>query len=125
MRYGNRDQIRSTVCNYLYGSPRGRFSRNTYKKPWLWWRYIDDIFMIWQHGEDELKIFLKKLNNFHPSIKFTCEYSREKVNFLDVQVIVREGNVQQMFSKLTVINTSTLHHVIHTTVLNRYLIVKH
>ena len=50
------------------------------KKPWLWWRYIDDIFMIWQHGEDGLKIFKKKLNNFHPSIKFTCEYSREKVN---------------------------------------------
>ena len=49
--------------------------------------------MIWQHGEDELKIFLKKLNNFHPSIKFTFEYSREKFNYLDVQVIVREGKL--------------------------------
>ena len=49
--------------------------------------------MIWQHGEDELKIFLKELNNFHPSIKFTCEYSREKVNYFDVQVIVREGKL--------------------------------
>ena len=19
-------------------------------KPWLWWRYIDDIFMIWEYG---------------------------------------------------------------------------
>ena len=54
------------------------FLENT--KPWLWRRYIDDIFMIWQHGTDELKIFLDKLNNFHPSIKFTCEYSCEKVN---------------------------------------------
>ena len=49
--------------------------------------------MIWQHGEDELKIFLDKLNNFHSSIKFTREYSREKVNHLDVQVIVREGKL--------------------------------
>ena len=49
--------------------------------------------MIWQHGEDELKMFLKKLNNFHPSIKFTCEYSCGKVNYLDVQVIVREGKL--------------------------------
>ena len=49
--------------------------------------------MIWQHGEDELKILLEKLNNFHPSIKFTCEYSCEKVNCLDVQVIVREGKL--------------------------------
>ena len=47
--------------------------------------------MIWQRGEDELKIFLDKLNSFHPSIRLTCEYSREKVNHLDVQVIVREG----------------------------------
>ena len=49
--------------------------------------------MIWQHGEEELKIFLKKLINFHASIKFACEYSRENVNYLDVQVIVREGKL--------------------------------
>ena len=55
------------------------FLETIIKKPWLCWRYIDDIFMIWQHVEDELKIFLKKLNNFHPSIKFACEYSHEKV----------------------------------------------
>ena len=76
-----------------------RFLRNVLekksnKKTWLWWRYIDDIFMIWQHGEDELKLFLEKLNNFHPSIKFTCEYSHEKVNYLDVQVVVREGKLR-------------------------------
>ena len=23
------------------------------EKPLVWWRYIDDIFMIWQHGERE------------------------------------------------------------------------
>ena len=21
----------------------------------IWWRYIDDIFLIWEHGEDSLK----------------------------------------------------------------------
>ena len=45
--------------------------------------------MIWQHGEDERKIFTNKLSNFHLYVTFTCEYSREKVNYLDVQVIVR------------------------------------
>ena len=44
-------------------------------KPWLWWRYIDDIFMIWQHGEEKLKEFLELLNAAHPTIKFTAEYS--------------------------------------------------
>ena len=49
--------------------------------------------MIWQHEEGELKIFLEKFINFHPSVKFTCEYSREKINYLDIQVIVREGKL--------------------------------
>ena len=56
------------------------------KKTWLQWRYKDDIFMIWHHGENELKQFIDKLNKFHPTKKFTCHYSRERVHFLDVQV---------------------------------------
>ena len=47
--------------------------------------------MIWQHGEEKLKEFLKILNSCHPTIKFTSEYSLDKVNFLDVEVI-RSGN---------------------------------
>ena len=61
------------------------------KKPLVWWRYIDDIFMIWQHGEETLKEFLKILNGCYPTIKFTSENSLDKVNFLDVEVI-RSGN---------------------------------
>ena len=61
------------------------------EKALLWWRYIDNIFMIWQHGEEKLKEFLKILNSCHPKIKFTAEYSLDKVNFLDVEVI-RSGN---------------------------------
>ena len=45
------------------------------EKPLVWWRYIDDIFMIWQHGEEKLKEFLKILNSCHPIIKFTAAYS--------------------------------------------------
>ena len=47
--------------------------------------------MIWQHGEETLREFLKILNSCHPIIKFTAEYSLDKVNFLDVKVI-RSGN---------------------------------
>ena len=36
------------------------------EKRLVWWRYIDDIFMIWQHGEEKLKEFLKILNSCHP-----------------------------------------------------------
>ena len=44
-----------------------------------------------QHGEETLKEFFKILNSCHPKIKFTAEYSLDKVNFLDVEVI-RSGN---------------------------------
>ena len=47
------------------------------EKPLVWWRYIDDIFMIWQHAEEKLKRFLKILNSCHPTIKFTAKYSLE------------------------------------------------
>ena len=59
-------------------------------KPWLWWRYIDDIFMVWEHGEDSLLEFIGYLNNLHPSIKFTYKYSRDSIEFLDV-LVIRDG----------------------------------
>lgn len=80
-------------------------------KPWLWWRYIDDIFMIWQHGEEKLKEFLELLNAAHPTIKFTAEYSDKKINFLDVQVI-KEGDrlVTDLYTKPT-----DTHQYLHST----------
>ena len=27
-------------------------------KPYIWWRYIDDMFLKWEHGEDSLKLSL-------------------------------------------------------------------
>ena len=54
------------------------------KKPVAWWRYIDDIFMLWQHSEKELEKCLEFLNCYHATIKFTANYPREKINFLDV-----------------------------------------
>ena len=68
-----------------------RFLQNIETKPRIWWRYIDDIFFIWEHGEESLKEFIEKLNAFHPTIKFTAEWSREEINFLDVKVRLVNG----------------------------------
>ena len=59
----------------------------------IWWRYIDNIFFIWEHGEEYLEKFLNKLNTFHPTIKFTAECSQETINFLDVNVRLVEGKL--------------------------------
>ena len=51
-----------------------------------WLRYIDDIFMIWYEGLDNLKIFIDYLNNTHSTIKFTSSHSFTNLTFLDVSV---------------------------------------
>ena len=66
-------------------------------KPYLWWRYIDDIFFLSKHGENKLKSNLDKINEVHPTIKFTAECSKTSINFLDVTVSLVEGVTETDF----------------------------
>ena len=63
-------------------------------KQCLWWRYIDDIFFLWEHGKNKLKSFIDKINKVHRIIKFTAEWSKTSINFLDVTVSLIEGVVE-------------------------------
>ena len=56
------------------------------KKPMIWWIEIDDVFFIWDHGEVSFKVFITQVNRFHLTIKFTAEYLKQEVNFLDVNI---------------------------------------
>ena len=58
------------------GDLEERFFSDCDISPLVWWRYIDYIFKLWQHGEKELKKFLEILDSYHPTIKFTANYSR-------------------------------------------------
>ena len=60
-------------------------------KPWLWKRFIDDIFFIWTDSEKNLNKFLKDLNELHPNLKFTYEKSKAKINFLDLVIKLTDG----------------------------------
>ena len=72
------------------------------KKPLACRRYIDDIFMLWQHGKKELEKFLEFLNFYHPTIKFTANYSRKEVNFMDVSVRKKNNQlVNDLYAKPT------------------------
>ena len=54
---------------------------STHTRPYLWWRFIDDVFYIWEHSQQSLNNFLQCINQFHPTIKFTAEYSSNRVTF--------------------------------------------
>ena len=52
-----------------------------------WFRYVDNIFVVWGHGMAKLNNFLSHINSIHPSIQFTMEVEKEgKIAFLDVLV---------------------------------------
>ena len=47
-------------------------------------RYIDDIFLIWNRAKEE--VFLQKVNNCHPIIKFEYQISKTEINLLNTTV---------------------------------------
>ena len=48
--------------------------------------------MVWHHRENELKQVIDKINKFHPTVK-SCNYSRERVHFLNVQIILKNNEI--------------------------------
>jgi hypothetical protein len=64
------------------------------KQPLIWLRFIDDIFIIWPHGEDSLHEFVDFQNTRVESMKFTCEFSRDSVSFLDTRVKIVDNKLK-------------------------------
>jgi hypothetical protein len=87
------------------------------EQPLCWFCYVDDTFIIWPHGPDELKAFLNHLNSIHQCIQFTMETKREgHLPFLDVDIYGRpNGSVgHRVYCKPThtnlYLNVRSLHH---------------
>ena len=62
-------------------------------KPSIYYRYTDDIFLIWPHGNDSLTHFLEHANNIYQNIKFTHERSNTTLPFLDVSVQIAQNKI--------------------------------
>ena len=67
-------------------------------------------------------MFIGTHNAFHPTNKFTAEWSREEINFIDDNVGLRKGNLKLTYisNQLTLISFLTQHLVTHTTVRKVY-----
>ena len=75
-------------------------------RPWKKKRYVDDTFVIWQHGPEALQDFHDHLNQQEPSIQFTMEQEEGKI---------LDALVERNHNKLT---PSVYHKPTHT---DRYL----
>ena len=58
----------------------------------VWFRYIDDVFLIWTHGEEKLRLFLKDLNK-KDLMKFTHEANKECITFLGLKIKLLDGKI--------------------------------
>jgi len=81
--------------------------------PALYLRFIDDIFILWILGETKLMEFINHMNEAHPTIKFTCEFSRESVNFLDTTVRVDKES-KTVYTELYTKDTDTHNYLQYT-----------
>ena len=77
-----------TLANFFLGCIEEKiFAHNEELLPKLYWRYIDDVYAVFDCDNDCLK-FLEVLNSQHKDIEFTVEKAAEfsTLNFLDVQI---------------------------------------
>ena len=91
-----------SYANIFMGDLERKILEEVDRRPSTWWRYIDDVFAIWTHGEEHLTEFVQQINNQHPTIQFTAEWSNRSVAFLDVKVTIEEGRLTtDLFTKST------------------------
>ena len=57
-------------------------------------RFIDDMMGFTNCTEAEAAQFVIWLNTLHPNLGFTFEFSHEKITFLDVTLVVEDGQLE-------------------------------
>ena len=66
-----------------------RFSTN---RPKVWLRYVDDVFCVFEISMEKIQEFLERINRWHPNLRFTVEFEKNKqLPFLDV-LVTREDD---------------------------------
>ena len=71
------------LCDIMFHSLEKKFISLS-DKITKWLRYRDDILLFWDGDEHELSNFLNRVNTMHPTLKFTHEWSKHEINFLDL-----------------------------------------
>ena len=75
-------KVAPSYANIFMGELEAKMLETAPIKPFLYLRYIDDIFLIWTGTISELKRFHQHCNSFHKTIKFIIEFSENKSAFL-------------------------------------------
>ena len=63
------------------------------KLPMRYFRFLDDIFIIWISGQESSNEYLNLAGDFYPSIKFTIETSKSEIHFLNTTINLQKNKV--------------------------------
>jgi hypothetical protein len=60
-----------------------------------WKRFIDDVFMLFRGSRDQCEELVNWLNSLMPgTVKFKFEFSEQKVEFLDLEILIENGKLK-------------------------------
>ena len=63
---------------------------------------MDDVFFIWLYGKARLLAFFDYVNSYHQTIKYTWEWSKSEVSYLDVKFKLKGRKINtDVYSKPT------------------------
>jgi len=96
-------------ANIFMADLEERFLHSFPMKPLLYLRFIDDIFLLWPHGEKSLLQFHSRLNMADPHIKQTLDYSSSSVNFLDTTVTLHKDKISTTLYRKPIYTHSYVH----------------
>ena len=71
-------KLAPAYANVLMGQLEANILANSHLKPTFYRRFIDDIFLLWPHSEEELDQFITHMNGANSSIQFTFEKAKLK-----------------------------------------------
>ena len=101
---------------------------NCTDRPFLYLRYIDDFFFLWQHGEDKLEQFNAYVNSIHSNINLTSTSSANNIPCLDVSVSLDGTNIHtSIYTKSTdrhgYVHYKSIHpiHIKNSIVLSQFI----
>ena len=89
-------------ANIFIAHMKERILEKLTQKPILYRRYIDDIFMLWTHGETALDIFCSQFNLTDPKIQLAINFALDEINFLDTIIKIKDNKlVTTLYQKST------------------------
>jgi hypothetical protein len=81
-------------------------------KPHTYYRYLDDIFIIWPHSMADFSEFLNIFNSHELPIKFKSSVGAESINYLDTTIFKDPANKNKLLSKIYFKSTDN-HQMLH------------